>query len=178
MSDDRASLDHLFSLAYEELHRLARSVRTPTDGDTLSPTALVHEAWLRMAGTPQLGSLDRTHFKRVAARAMRQVLVDAARRRYANKRGGRRMNVTLDEGVAGADPPVVVELLALDRALTELARMSPRQASLVEARFFGGLEMGEVAEVLAVSEATATRDWRAARAWLSGRLSETGQDAR
>lgn len=176
MSDDRASLDHLFSLAYEELHRLARSVRTPTDGETLSPTALVHEAWLRMAGTPELGSLGQTHFKRVAARAMRQVLVDAARRRDAAKRGGRRVNVTLDEGVAGAHPPVV-ELLALDEALTELARMSPRQASLVEARFFGGLEMGEVAEALAVSEATATRDWRAARAWLSGRLSEQGEAA-
>ncbi len=169
MSDDRTALDDLFSLAYEELHRLARAVRTEADGETLSPTALVHEAWLRMAGSPELGDLPRIHFKRVAARAMRQVLVDAARRRDAGKRGGGAPPLTLDEVAAGTAASID-ELLALDQALTELARMSPRQATLVEARFFGGLDMGEVAEALSVSEATATRDWRAARAWLSTRL--------
>lgn len=173
MPDDRPALDDLFSLAYEELHRLARVVRTPADGETMSPTALVHEAWLRMADSPGLGSLSRVHFKRVAARAMRQVLVDAARRRNAAKRGGRDAVVTLDEAAIGLGRPVH-DLLALDEALDELARLSPRQASLVEARFFAGLEMIEVAEALSISEATAHRDWRAARAWLSGRLGDAG----
>ncbi len=173
MAHDRSALDDLFSLAYEELRRLARRVRTEGDGDTLNPTVLVHEAWIRMSAAPELGSLSRVHFKRVAARAMRQVLVDAARRRNAGKRGGGASFVTFDEGLGAADGSVH-DLLTLDRALDELARMSPRQASLVEARFFGGMEMREVAESLEVSEATAQRDWRAARAWLSGQLGGKG----
>jgi len=173
MSDDRSALDDLFSLAYEELRRLAHRVRTDGDGDTLNPTVLVHEAWIRMAGSPELGSLSRAHFKRVAARAMRQVLVDAARRRNAGKRGGGAPFVTFHDDLGGADGSVH-DLLALDLALDELSRMSPRQASLVEARFFGGLEMREVADALDISEATAHRDWRAARAWLSGQLGGPG----
>jgi RNA polymerase sigma factor (TIGR02999 family) len=173
MAHDRSALDDLFSLAYEELRRLAKRVRTEGDGDTLNPTVLVHEAWIRMSASPELGSLSRVHFKRVAARAMRQVLVDAARRRNAGKRGGGASYVTFDEGMSAADGSVH-DLLALDKALDELARMSPRQASLVEARFFGGMEMREAAESLEVSEATAQRDWRAARAWLSGKLGGEG----
>jgi RNA polymerase sigma factor (TIGR02999 family) len=173
MSDERLALDHLFGLAYEELRRLAGQVRTEGDGETLSPTALVHEAWMRLAGSPELGGLPLVHFKRVAARAMRQVLVDAARRRGAGKRGGGTPLVTFDDGVGLGLRPVH-DLLALDAALGELGRMSPRQASLVEARFFGGMEIREVAEFLEISEATAHRDWRAARAWLSGRLREEG----
>jgi len=171
MSDDRRELDQLFGVAYEELRRLAGQVRTEGDGETLSPTALVHEAWMRLAGSPELGNLSLVHFKRVAARAMRQVLVDAARRRGADKRGGGAAAVTFDDHVGLADRPIH-DLLELDAALGELARMSPRQATLVEARFFGGMEVGEAAEFLEISEATAHRDWRAARAWLSGRLRE------
>jgi RNA polymerase sigma-70 factor, ECF subfamily len=169
MSHERSALDHLFSRAYEELRRLATRVRTDRDGDTLNPTVLVHEAWIRMSGSPELGSLSHAHFKRVAARAMRQVLVDAARRRNAGKRGGGASFVTFDDEVGTPDASID-DLLALDRALDELAGLSPRQASLVEARFFGGLEMREAAESLDISEATAQRDWRAARAWLAGRL--------
>jgi RNA polymerase sigma-70 factor, ECF subfamily len=99
MSHERSALDHLFSLAYEELHRLATRVRSDRDGETLNPTVLVHEAWIRMSASPELGSLPRAHFKRVAARAMRQVLVDAARRRKAGKRGGGASFVTFDDEV-------------------------------------------------------------------------------
>ncbi len=169
MQDERHELDALFSLAYEELRRLAAQVRGTGDGETFSPTVLVHEAWIRMAGSPGLASVPRPRFKQIAARAMRQVLVDAARRRNAAKRGGGAALVTLDEPLTGGGE-TVHEVLALDQALQTLSLLSPRQASLVEARFFGGLEMREVATALEISEATAHRDWRAARAWLAREL--------
>jgi RNA polymerase sigma-70 factor, ECF subfamily len=167
---DRRALDHLFSVAYEELRRLAASVRRGDPGATLSPTALVNEAWLKLAGSPEVASTSRLHFKRIAARAMRQVLVEAARRRNARKRGaGFAVTVTFEESLdeaawRGED------LLALDVALNELARIHPRQAFMVEGRFFGGLDLGETAALLRVSEATILRDWRAARAWLAHEL--------
>ncbi|HEV2424445.1 MAG TPA: ECF-type sigma factor [Terriglobia bacterium] len=170
MMGDRGTLDRLFSAAYEELRRLAATVRRDDPGATLSPTALVNEAWLKLAGSPQFASASRLHFKRIAARAMRQVLVEAARRRNASKRGpGQAFIVTFDEplaegAVSGSN------LLALDVALDELARIHPRQATMVEARFFGGLDLGETAALLDVSEATILRDWRAARAWLAHEL--------
>lgn len=166
---DREAVDHLFSLAYEELRRLAAAVRRTEAGVTLSPTALVHEAWLKLAGSPGLAHLSRVHFKRIAARAMRQVLIEAARRRLAGKRGGGTARVvTLDDELEslGSDR----ELLALDEALTALERLEPRQARMVESRFFGGLGVAETAELLGVSEATVLRDWRAARAWLAREL--------
>ena len=136
---------------------------------TLSPTTLVNEAWLKLSRNPPPGFESQLHFKRIAARAMRQVLVDAARRKSAVRHGGDFVLVTLDDGVeqtsAAAD-----ELIALDEALTQLARINPRQASMVEARFFGGLDTGETAELLGVSEATILRDWRAAKAWLSNEV--------
>ncbi len=169
--EERRALDQLFSLAYEELRRLAFSVKRSDPHATLSPTTLVHEAWLKLANSPQLGHESRLHFKRIAARAMRQLLVEAARRRHAHKRGGSEGTVmvvfddSLDEAASyGKD------LLALDSALDDLARMSPRQATLVESRFFGGLDIGETAELLEVSEATVLRDWRAAKAWLANEL--------
>jgi RNA polymerase sigma factor (TIGR02999 family) len=166
---DRSTLDALFSATYEELKRLAASVRRSDPLATLSPTALVNEAWMKLAGSPPLGATSRLHFKRIAARAMRQVLVEAARRKRAGKRGGGAAVVTLDEGTqalaTGAD-----ELLALNTALDELARVHPRQATLVESRFFGGLDVNETAALLRVSEATVLRDWRAARAWLAQEL--------
>ena len=167
---DRATLDHLFSVTYEELRRLASSVRRGDPSATLTPTALVNEAWLKLAGSPGLAAASRTHFKRIAARAMRQVLIEAARRRGAGKRGGREAAlVTFDESLH-APARTADELLALDAALDALARVSPRQALMVESRFFGGLDIDETAELLGVSEATVNRDWRAARAWLAHEL--------
>jgi RNA polymerase sigma factor (TIGR02999 family) len=167
--DDATLLDDLFSATYEELRRLAVAVRRGDPSATLSPTALVNEAWLKLRESPGVARLTRVHFKRVAARAMRQVLVEAARRRRASKRGGGVALVTFDEslheGASGADA-----LLALDQALRDLAKIQPRQATLVESRFFGGLDVAETAELLEVSESTVLRDWRAAKAWLAHEL--------
>lgn len=169
---DRAELDQVFSAAYEELRRIAQLVRRNDPGATLSPTTLVNEAYLRLAATPAVARTSPLHFKRIAARAMRQVVVDLARRRIAEKRGGAdNVAITLDEGtpMTGAGEDV----LALDAALDDLARLSPRQAQMVECRFFGGLDVAETATLLEVSEATVLRDWRAARAWLAAELRDT-----
>jgi RNA polymerase sigma factor (TIGR02999 family) len=171
--DERQALDDLFSLAYEELRRLASSVRRGDPSATLSPTALVNEAWLKLANSPSLASASRLHFKRIAARAMRQLLVEAARRRNAHKRGGNDgfELITFDESLMQS-AKCGSELLALDSALEELARVQPRQALMVESRFFGGLDITETAHLLGVSEATILRDWRAAKAWLAHALRE------
>jgi len=167
--DDAQALNDLFSAAYEELRRLAASVRRHDPSATLSPTALVNEAWLKLADSPWVARTSRVHFKRIAARAMRQVLIEAARRRRAEKRGGGAAIVTFDEALGttanGAD-----DLIALDEALNDLARIEPRQATLVESRFFGGLDVAETAQLLDVSESTVLRDWRAAKAWLAHEL--------
>jgi RNA polymerase sigma factor (TIGR02999 family) len=173
VSDDgeRRELDKLFSLAYEELRRLAWSVRRGDPSLTLSPTALVNEVWLKLARTPRIGEMSHLHFKRIAARAMRQILVEAARRRRSLKRGGEgeAIFVVFDDSLectASSDK----DLLALNVALDELARLEPRQALIVEGRFFGGSEISEIAKELGVSEATVAREWRAARAWLASEL--------
>jgi RNA polymerase sigma factor (TIGR02999 family) len=173
--DDRDALDDLFSATYEELRRLAASVKRGDRSATLSPTALVNEAWLKLEKSPALGATSRQHFKRIAARAMRQVLVEAARRRHAEKRGGagEDLFVTFDDSIP--DPLACgAELLALDRALDDLARVEPRQAMMVESRFFGGLDVAEAATLLEVSESTLLRDWRAAKAWLASELRQEG----
>ena len=168
---DRVALDHLFSIAYEELRRLAASVLRDDPGASLSPTGLVNEAWLKLAGSAGIAPTSRLHFKRIAARAMRQILVEAARRRHATKRGGDGvLVVTFDEALVGGDSPDGADVLALDTALDDLARLHPRQALMVESRFFGGLDVAETAALLEVSEATVLRDWRAARAWLAQEL--------
>jgi RNA polymerase sigma factor (TIGR02999 family) len=174
--EERRGLDHLFSLTYEELRRLASSVKRQDPNATLSPTTLVHEAWLKLANSPHLAGTSHLHFKRIAARAMRQLLVEAARRRNSHKRGGSDgvllvvFNDSLDEAAScGGDG-----LLALDTALDDLARVSPRQAMLVESRFFGGLDVSETAALLDISEATVLRDWRAAKAWLGNELRRAG----
>ena len=169
MVESREELDYRFSAAYEELRRLAATVRRDDPGATLDPTALVNEAWLKLAGSPALADTSPLHFRRIAARAMRQVLVEAARRRGAAKRGNGARSVTLDEALEGGRGDRE-DLLDLDAELERLAVLSPRQAVVVESRFFGGLEMGEIAELLNVSEATVLRDWRAARAWLAREL--------
>lgn len=171
-ADDRRALDAVFSEAYEELRRLAARVRQGDPSATLSPTALVNEAWLKLADSPQVAHTSRLHFKRIAARAMRQVLIEAARRRQADKRGGGLAFVTFEDSI-GESVTAVDELLALDEALDRLSSLSPRQATLVEARFFGGLELKEAATLLDISEATAVRDWRSARAWLAVELRQS-----
>ncbi len=163
------ALEDLFSATYEELRRLAASVKQDDPAATLNPTTLVHEAFLKLAASLRLRPESRLHFKRLAGRAMRQVLVEAARRRNAIKRGRGYAFVTFDDEV-GEPPSSTDDLLALDSALDELARVQPRQAQMVECRFFGGLDMRETAAVLDVSESTLLRDWRAARAWLALQL--------
>lgn len=166
-SASTGALDEVFALAYEELRRLARTVRRSDPGASITPTALVNEAWIKLSqSSAVIAPESAIHFKRIVARAMRQVLVDSARRRHAEIRGGNVLRVTFDESLAH----VLVsdrDVLALDTALNQLASLEPRQAALVEARFFGGLEMSEVATLLGISESTALRDWRAAKAWLS-----------
>jgi RNA polymerase sigma factor (TIGR02999 family) len=172
---ERQALDQLFSLAYEELRRLASSVKRGDPSNTLSATALVNEAWLKLAKQPGIAAASRLHFKRIAARAMRQLLVEAARRRNAHKRGGdgEVIFVSFDDALDGAVTPQE-NMVALDTALTELARLEPRQALIVESRFFGGLEVSEISSLLGVSEATILRDWRAAKAWLGQSLRRAG----
>jgi len=169
--EERQALDQLFSLAYEELRRLASSVKRGDPSITLSPTALVNEAWMKLAKHPGIAAASQLHFKRIAARAMRQLLVEAARRRNAHKRGGdgEAIFVSFDDSLDGAVTPQE-NMLALDTALTELARLEPRQALIVESRFFGGLEVSEISSMIGVSEATILRDWRAAKAWLGQSL--------
>jgi len=169
---DRQELNDLFSTAYEELRRLAWSVRRGDPSATLNPTALVNEAWLKLAKSPEIASASRLHFKRIAARAMRQLLVEAARRRNAGKRGGGEEITVTFSAEARERPSTGAEVLALNTALEELEKMNPRQALMVESRFFGGLDIPETAELLNVSEATVLRDWRVAKAWLARQLRE------
>jgi len=169
---ERAELDDLFSVTYEELRRLAASVKSHDPGTTLNPTALVHEAWLKLASSPAFVSTSRLHFKRIAARAMRQLLVESARRRSSQKRGGASHTfVTFDEAL-GQPASCEEDVLKLEAAMEELARLNPRHAVMVESRFFGGMDVSETAELLSVSEATILRDWRVAKAWLAHELRE------
>jgi RNA polymerase sigma-70 factor, ECF subfamily len=169
----RQPLDDLFALVYDELRRLAFAVRRG-DGSatpTLTPTALVNEAWLKLAPSPAVAQTSRAHFKRIAARAMRQVLVEAARRRLAKKRpGGAALYVVPYEESLDQAAEIGIDVVALDVALKDLARMSPRQAAVVEGKFFGGLDADELAEELSVSTSTVGNDWRMARAWLHAQL--------
>ena len=163
---DRSVLDALFEQVYDELRGLAHRVRAGRAGDTLCTTALVNEAYLKLVPSSDLDWESRAHFFGVAARAMRQILVDAARRNAREKRGGaEQWAVTLDENEVAA-PMRSEEIIALDEALQRLATLDERQARIVEHRFFAGLTAPETATVLQVSEATVNRDWRAARAWL------------
>jgi RNA polymerase sigma factor (TIGR02999 family) len=162
------NFDVLFAAAYEELRKLAGSIRRTDPNSTLSPTTLVNEAWLKLARAQGLEWESPLHFKRIAAQAMRQLLIGAARRRGAQKRP---VLVTFDEELpAMAGTCDMDEVLRLDSALEELAQLSPRQASIVESRFFGGLDVAETAQILGISEATVARDWRMAKAWLSREL--------
>ena len=170
---DREALDRLFSVTYEELRRLASKVKRSDWNASISPTTLVNEAWMKLAASPAFRATSPLHFKRIAARAMRQVLVETARRRHAARRGGEDTTfVTFDESI-GPTASAAHDLLALDAALDDLARINPRQAAMVECRYFGGLDVAEAAALLDVSEATIHRDWRAARAWLEEQIVHT-----
>ena len=174
---DRDAFDRLVPLVYDELRRLARSqLRRDAGQWTLQATALVHETYLRLAGADVTWE-GRDHFFSIAARVMRQVLVDEARRRQADKRGGGIRPLELEAGFHASDPRcgshgdgAEAELLALDQALTELATLDPRRARVVELRYFAGMTIEETARVLALSHATIERDLKLARAWLLHQL--------
>lgn len=165
----RQALDALYSASYEELRRIASAVRRSDPGATASATTLVNEAWMKLARSPDFICESAIHFKRIAARAMRQLLVEAARRKHAEKRGGDYLFITFDESV-GQQMERASELLALDAALEQLAALNARQAMVVECRFFAGMEVAEIVQELQISEATVLRDWRAARAWLGAQI--------
>jgi RNA polymerase sigma factor (TIGR02999 family) len=168
---DAAAATRLIPLVYDELRRqAARQLRRERPDHTLRPTALVHEAYVRMVGQEKASWQSRTQFFAVAAQVMRRVLVDHARQHAAAKRAGGWQRVTLADQRAGATPPAEVDVLALDQALRELAALDPRREKIVELRFFAGLTLEEAAAALGVSEATVTREWRLARAWLHRRL--------
>lgn len=165
-SGDRAALDLLMPLVYEELRRLARHyLRQERPDHTLQSTALVHEAYVRLVGQDLPEWQSRAHFFGVAARLMRQILVDHARNHQAAKRGGNLPRLTLDESLAGSAPRDW-DILALNDALSHLADISPKQSEIVELRFFSGLSIEETSDVLGISPATVKRNWIAARAWL------------
>lgn len=166
-SGDSAAEAELLPMVYEQLHRLAaRQMSGERAGHTLSPTALVHEAWLRLSGDGGLSSDDHRQFFGIAARRMRQVLVDHARKRSAGKRGGGVAAETLTLSTMPGESDIGIDTLALDQALERLDALDPRKVRVVELRYFGGLDMHQVAEVLGISRATAQRDWEAARAFL------------
>lgn len=170
MAGDRQSLDTLLPIVYQELRRLAASyLRRERPGQTLQPTALVHEAYLRLMKDRPDRWQNRAHFCAIAAHSMRQILIERARARGAQKRGGAQPRVTLDEAlVAGGEQSF--DLLAIDEALERLAAIDPEQARLVELRFFGGLTVEETAEAMNISPATVKRHWAIARAWLAREL--------
>lgn len=167
---DRSSIDGLFPLIQNELHAIAaRYMRRESQNHVLQATALVNEAYLKLIDQSRTSWKDRAHFFAIAAKLMRRILMDEARRGNRVKRGGMYTHVPLEDNIAPA-PQTNADILALDEALTKLAGMDERKAKVVELRCFGGLEVKEVAAVLDVSEETVTRDWRLAKIWLKREL--------
>jgi RNA polymerase sigma factor (TIGR02999 family) len=167
----RESLDRLVPLVYEELRAVAHAhLLGERTGHTLNTTALVHEAYIRLVDIRQVTWQDRAHFCGMASRAMRRILIDHARARLREKRGGGAIHVSLDDSV-GLPAERAVDLIALDDALSKLETLDERQARFVECRFFAGLTLEETAEALGVSLATAKRDWTLCRAWLNREMS-------
>jgi RNA polymerase sigma factor (TIGR02999 family) len=163
---NQAAFDELFPLVYAELRRVAgREMRHEKPGRTLQTTALVHEAYLRLLKDASLSFESRAHFLGIAARAMREILIERARARAARKRGGQAVRITLDD-LAAPVPEPSVDVLALDEALQRLARLDGRHARVVELRYFGGLSVEETAAAMQLSPATVKRAWTLARAWL------------
>ena len=175
---DRAALDRLLPLVYAELRRIARShLRQERQDHTLQPTALVHELYARLVGQTPPDLRDRIHFLSVAASVMRQILIDHARTKYAQKRGGRQEKVSIDEYpyLCMEKPAVMVQI---DDALNQLSRQDARKAKLIEMRFFGGLTAEESASVLGLPVNTVRRELRVAQAWFQRELDQGGQGSR
>ena len=167
----------LMPLVYDELRRIAAGyIRRERPGQTLQATALVNEAFVRLAAEKARLFANRTHFVAIAALSMRQILVQRARARNAAKRGGAPQRVTLDEGLMAGDAPSI-DVLALDEALTRLADLDPEMAHIVDLRYFGGLTVGETAEAVGSSPATVKRQWAMARAWLKRAMDVESEDA-
>jgi RNA polymerase sigma factor (TIGR02999 family) len=163
---DPRALDKLMPLVYDELHRLAaRYMRRERPDHTLQPTALIHEAYLRLADQRNLQWQNRAQFFAIAAQLMRRIVMKHAHRRHAAKRGGAARKLSIDEAI-DLSRERAADLIALDDALTSLATIDPQEGRIVELRFFGGLTVEETAEVLGVSSATVKREWRTAKAWL------------
>jgi RNA polymerase sigma factor (TIGR02999 family) len=172
---DREAGDEVAGLVYEELHRIAsREMRHEREGHTLQTTALVHEAYLKLAGSQSLEIQNRGHFFAVASRQMRRILVDHVRSSRAQCRGGGGPKVDLDKLQIGAAGPSI-DVLSLDESLRELERLDPRSAKVVELRYFGGYTDKEVVAALGVSLATVRRDWEFARSWLFDRMQDRMQ---
>jgi RNA polymerase sigma-70 factor (ECF subfamily) len=170
-SGDESALERLMPLVYSELHRLAhRYMAGEQPGQTLQTTALVHEVYLRLVYANDINWQDRAHFYAICARLMRRILVDFARSRNYQKRGGHSPHIELEDAVT-VSAVVGSELLAVDEALKELAKLDQRKSEVVELRFFGGLTVEEVAAALKVSPETVMRDWKLAKAWLLRELS-------
>lgn len=174
---DESARDALVLLVYDELRRIARKHIANRRGDhTLQPTALVHEAYLRIARSDSSAFRDRVHFFALASQIMRQVLLDYARRAGAAKRGSNPITVTFDPALVGGQErseQTTLDLIALDTAMTQLAELDPRQSKIVELRFFGGLSIEETAEAIRISPATAKREWATARLWLHRTMSNS-----
>jgi len=169
------AVDGLVADVYDELRRLAEKYVRREQAKSVQATELVHEAYLRLARDKPMRWQNRAHFVAIAAISMRRLLVERARARAASKRGGHKVQVTLEEGLlAGDDPHHVVDLIALDRALTKLAGLDETQAKIVELRYFGGLSVEETAEALDSSPATVKRHWTVAKAWLLRELEGQG----
>ena len=170
---NQAALDQLYPLVYEELRRLARSyMRREPKGHTLQTTALINEAYVRLVDQHSVRWQNRSHFFAISAQIMRRILVDHARQHLQAKRGGGAKRISLDEVMIVAKERSA-EVLMLDEALSNLARLDPRRSQVVELRYFAGLNNSEIASVLKISENTVMRDWNLARAWLYQQLSET-----
>jgi len=170
---DRPAGEQLFEDVYTELRALAaRYLHRERKDHTLQPTALVHEAYLKLVGHTRVDWHGRAHFLAVAAQAMRQILVDHARRHRAAKRGGHRHRIALDDNLV-VESSRNVDLLAMEDALTKLTKLDPRQAHMVELRFFGGLSIAEVAKVMEISKRSVEREWTMVRAWLRRELSRS-----
>ena len=166
-----AELEALMPLVYAELRRLAAHyLKGERQGQTLQPTALVHEAYMKLQKDRPERWQNRAHFCAIAAHAMRQILIERARARDALKRGGGQAMVTFDEGLPAAAPDRGVDLLSLDAALERLAALDEGQARIVELRYFGGLSIEETADAMGISPATVKRHWAVARAWLAKEL--------
>ena len=166
-------LDNLLPLVYDELHRQAASfLRKERPGHTLQTTALIHEAYLKLIDRRDVQWESRTHFFAVAAQAMRRILVDYARAKHSEKRGGDNIKLSLEKAMLVATEEKGVDLIALDEALDKLTKLDKQQARVIELKYFSGLSLEETAEALHISRATVARDWEAARAWLHRELTK------